>query len=214
MIVSIVGRSCYVYKQDCDPVFRPTRGVSSWSAPGWFGAESRLLHHVQRSLNQRGYDLLKKRMWRDGHLFGTEHTQYLRSRDLRGAQSLCIYHANHPIEIAAELFNRIGLVELAVEYGLTEDGDGSVTAAAREFVKRIEVACPCYEVSWDAPAYLDSGIMTSGSGRYRHYKGFTDLTEATVCLNTDPGEYPRLVNRHTGERVLYSHLVRVTLKSK
>ena len=126
MIVSIVGRTCYVYKQDGDPVFRPTRGDSSWSAPGWYGAESRLLHHVQKTLNQRGYDLIKKRMWKDGHMFGTEYTQYLRSRDLQGAQSLCIYHANQAVEIAAELFNKIGLVELAVEYGLTEDGDGPV----------------------------------------------------------------------------------------
>ena len=33
MIVSIVGRTCYVYKQDGDPVFRPTRGDSSWNRP-------------------------------------------------------------------------------------------------------------------------------------------------------------------------------------
>ena len=141
MIVSIIGRSCYVYKQDSDPVFRPTSGDSSWSAPGWYGAESRLLHHVQKILNQRGYDLIKKRMWKDGHMFGTEHTQYLRSRDLRGAQSLCIYHANQAIEIAAELFNKIGMVELAVEYGLTEEGDGPATTASRAF-RQGDRGCP------------------------------------------------------------------------
>jgi len=205
MIVSIVGRTCYVYRQDVDPVFRPTCGDSSWSAPGWYGAESRLLYHVQKILNERGYDLIKKRMWKDGHMVGTEHTQYLRSRDLQGAKSLCIYHANHAVEIAAELFNTIGLVELAVEYGLDEDGDGPVTTATRDFVKGIEAAHPCYEVSWDAPADLDSGIMTTGSGRYRHYKGFTDLTEATTFLNTDPGEYPRLIDRITGERITSTH---------
>ncbi len=201
MIVSIIGRTSYVYRQDSDPVFRPTNGYSSWSAPGWYGAESRLLYHVQKTLNQRGYDLLKKRMWKDGHMFGTDQSQYIRSRDPRGAQSLCIYHANQAIEIAAELFNKIGLVELAVEYGLTEDNDGPGTTATRDFVKGIEATRPCYEVSWDAPAVLDSAIMTTGSGRYRHYKGFTDLTEATAFYNTDPGEYPRLINRLTGERI-------------
>ena len=89
MIVSIIGGSCYVYRQDSDPVFRPTSGDSSWSAPGWYGAESRLLHHVQKTLNQRGYDLIKKRMWKDGHMVGTEYTQYLRSRDFQtGAEPL------------------------------------------------------------------------------------------------------------------------------
>jgi hypothetical protein len=201
MIVSIVGRTCYVYRQDSDPVFRPTEGVSSWSALGWYGAESRLLYHVQKTLNQRGYDLIKKRMWKDGHMVGTEYTQYLRSRDFQGSENLCIYHANHAIEIAAELFSTIGLVELAVEYGLSEDGDGPVTAASRDFVKGIEATHPCYEVSWDAPAVLDSGILTSGAGRYRHYKGFTDLIEARAFLNTDPGEYARLVDRITGDRI-------------
>ena len=148
MIVRIVGQTCYVYKQDSDPVFRPTSGGSSWSPPGWYGAESRLLHHVLRTLNARGYDLIKKRMWQDGHMVGTEHTQYLRSRDIRRKPSICIYHADHAVEIAAELFNKVGMVELAVEYGLTEEDDG---AASREHVQAIEATHPCFEVSWDAP---------------------------------------------------------------
>lgn len=198
MIVSIVGHSCYVYKQDTDPIFRPNKSASSWSAPGWYGAESRLLHHVQKILNQKGYNLIKKRMWKDGHLFGTEHTQYLRSRNRNKTPCLCIYHANHAIEISAELFNTLGMVELAVEYGLTDGDDG---AAARDDVQAIEVAHPYYEVSWDAPAELDSGVMTSGPQRYRHYKGFTDRTEALRWLRSCPGEYPKLIDRRTGKRL-------------
>ena len=149
--------------------------------------------------------MIKKRVWKDGHMVGTEYTQYLRSRDLQRVQIFCIYHANHAIEIAAELFNKIGLVELGVAYGLTEDGDGPVTTATWNLVKGMESTHACYEVSWDAPAVLDSGIMTTGSGRYRHYKGFTDLTEATAVFKSDPGEYPRLINRRTGEPVISSH---------
>jgi hypothetical protein len=54
MIVTIADRTCYVYRQPGDPVFRPNRSCSSWSPPGWYGAELRLLHHVLRTLNVRG----------------------------------------------------------------------------------------------------------------------------------------------------------------
>jgi hypothetical protein len=201
MIVSIVGRSCYVYRQDTDPAYRPNRCRSSWSPPGWYGAESRLLHHVLRALNARGYDLIKRRMWRDGHMVGTEHTQYLRSRHVSGTPSLCLYHADHAVEIAAESFNVLGRVVLRVEYGLAEEGDGPQTSASMALVRDIEAARPVYEVSWDAPADLDGGVMTSRPERYRHYRGFGDLAEARAFLRGEPGESPRLIDRHTGERL-------------
>lgn len=201
MIVSIVGRSCYVYRQDTDPLFRPNRCRSSWSPPGWYGAESRLLHHVLRTLNARGYDLIKRRMWRDGHMVGTEHSQYLRSRYVRGTPFLCLYHAGHAVEIAAEHFNVLGKVVLRVEYGLAEEGDGPQTADSMAIVRDIERARPTYEVSWDAPADLVSGVLTSRPERYRHYRGFDDLAEARSFLRGEPGESPRLLDRHTGERL-------------
>lgn len=147
MIVSIVGHSCYVYRQPGDPLFRPNHCRSSWSPPGWYGADSRLLHHVLRTLNARGYDLIKKRMWKDGHLCGTEHTQYLRSRNIRATPSLCIYHANHALEIAAESFNVLGRVVLRVEYGFGEEGDGSQTAASMALVREIESSQPVYDIA-------------------------------------------------------------------
>ena len=94
MIVSVVGCSCYVCREPGDPLFRPNRSRHSWSPPGWYGAESRLLYNVLKTLNRRGYGLIKKRMWRDGHMFGSEHTQYLRSGNLKAIPSLYIYHAN------------------------------------------------------------------------------------------------------------------------
>ena len=199
MIVSIVDRSCYVYRQPGDPVFRPNTSKSCWSPPGWYGAESRLLHHVQKILNHRGYDLIKKRMWKDGHMVGTEHTQYLRSRDIQKTPSFCIFHANHAVEISAESFSKLGRVELSVEYGLTEGDDG---AATQGHVQAIEAAHPCYEVSWDAPADIDSGIMTSGPGQYRHYRGFTDRDQALAWFDACEGEYPTIIDRRTGERLI------------
>jgi hypothetical protein len=69
-------------------------------------------------------------------------------------------------------------------------------------VRQIETACPVYEVSWGAPADLESGVVTSGPERYRHYKGFTDLSVAQALLLTMPGEYPRLIDRRTGKRLM------------
>ena len=202
MIVSIVGSSCYVYREDGDPIFRPNRSVLSWSAPGWHGAESRLLHHVKRILNQRGYDLIKKRMWRDGHLFGSDETQYLRSRDLKMIPSLQVYHSNYATEIAAELFNKLGMVELTVGYGLTEEGDCPLAVDSWDYVRAIEEFLPCYEVSWSAPADLDSGLMTSAPGQYRNFKGFTDLSDAIECFDCCSGEYPKIIDRRTGDQII------------
>jgi hypothetical protein len=202
MIATIVDCTCYVYHQPGDPTFRPNRSGSSWSPPGWYGAESRLLHHVLRILNRRDYDLIKRRMWRDGHMVGTEHTQYLRSRSIKSIPSLCIYHADHAVESAAESFNVLGMVELAVEYGLAEEDDGPQTAASMAIVRETEADHPVYEVSWDAPSNLDGCIITSGPERYRHYRGFTDPSEAQTFLLTMPGEYARLIDRRNDERLM------------
>ena len=142
MIVSIVGCSCYVYREPGDPVFRPNRSKLSWSPPGWYGAESRLLYNVQKILNGRGYDLLKKRMWRDGHMFGCEHIQYLRSRNLKSVPSLYIYHANYALEVAAESYNVLGRVRLDVAYGAGREDDPDFEQECREWVRRREIAHP------------------------------------------------------------------------
>ena len=144
MIVSIVGCSCYVYREPGDPVFRPNRSKHSWSPPGWYGAESRLLYNVRKILNGRGYGLIKKRMWRDGHMFGSDHTQYLRSRNLKAIPSLYIYHADYALEVAAESYNVLGRARLDVVYGAGREDDPDFERACREWVRRKEIAFPCY----------------------------------------------------------------------
>lgn len=196
LIVSIVGTACYVYRQPSDPVFRPNRSRYSWSPPGWYAAESRLLHHVQKILNRRGYGLIRKRMWRDGHMFGSDQSQYIRSRDIRIVPSLYIYHADYALEVAAESFNVLGRVELDVTYGAGREDDLDFERASREWVQGREVAQPCYEVSWDEEATIDSHTRTR-----RLHRGFTDLEEARAFVETEPGEYCRLIDQRTGDRV-------------
>ena len=196
MLVTIVGTSCYVYREPTDPVFRPNRSKSSWSPPGWYGAESRLLYAIQKILNQRGYDLLKKRLWRDGHMFGSDHSQYLRSRNLKSTPSMYVYHGSYCTEVAAESFNVLGRVELDVVLGAGREDDADFEQECREWVAKVEAAHPCYEVSWEAGATIDGNNAVR-----RLYRGFTSLDEAKAFMATDPGDSCRLIDRRTGERV-------------
>lgn len=196
MIVSLVGASCYVYREPGDPAFCPNRSRKSWSPPGWYGADSRLLYHVMQILNGRGYDLIKKRLWRDGHLYGSEHDQYLRSRNLRSVPSLYIYHGNYAIEVAAERYSVLGKVRLDVAYGVGRKGDIEFENECREWVAKREASHPCYEVSWMADAKLDGNVFTR-----RLFRGFRDLDDARAFLDSGPGEYCQLIDRRTGERV-------------
>lgn len=197
MIVSIVGTSCYVYREPGDPVFRPNRSRSSWSPPGWYGAESRLLYNVGKILNRRGFDLIKRRMWRDGHMFGSEHSQYLRSRNLKTTPSLYIYHADYALEVAAESFNVLGLVGLEVTYGAGGEDDTDFEGACRDWVARREAAHPCYQVSWHGEATIDGHTAVR-----QLFRSFTDLGTAMRFLESDPGDDCRLIDGRTGEPAL------------
>ena len=197
MIVSIVGLSCYVYREPDDPKFRPNRSKCSWSSPGWHGAESRLMYNVQKFLNVRGYDLLKKRMWRDGHMFGGEETQYVRSRDLKSVPSMYVYHANAALEVAAESYNVLGRVELDVVYGAGREDDPDFEKRCREWVRLHEAAHPCYEVSWVAEATIDGHTAAR-----RLYRGLRDLDEAMAYFENEPGGSCRLIDRRTGNSVM------------
>ena len=69
------------------------------------GAESTFLYHVQQALKDQGYDVIKKRMWKDGHLVN-EFQQYIRTRSgLSKAGEFAIYNSRYAIENAGDAFN-------------------------------------------------------------------------------------------------------------
>ena len=107
MKVTIKGHACIVIKESGDPHFS---GVVN--AAG----ESRLLYHVKNILNKQGYDLIKKRMHKDGHLVD-DLQQYLRTRKKTGVpeKDICIWNQNWAIEGAEAPFNRDDQVVLTVE---------------------------------------------------------------------------------------------------
>jgi hypothetical protein len=106
MIVAIQGNICTIVRQPGDPHFS---GVTD--AAG----ESRLLYHVKKALNDQGYDLIKKRMWKDGHLVD-DLQQYLRTRKPSGDpdKDIYIYNEQWAIKGAEEDFNKHGIVTLSV----------------------------------------------------------------------------------------------------
>jgi hypothetical protein len=107
MKVEVNDHVCTVTKEPGDPHFS---GVVN--AAG----ESRLLYHIKNILNARGYDLIKKRAYKDGHLMA-DMQQYLRTRKSSGnpKKDIYIYSPFFAIEGADEVLNRNGQVCLSVE---------------------------------------------------------------------------------------------------
>lgn len=90
-----------VRKEKGDPFFHRT---------DWGLAESTFLHHVKLELIKQGYDCIKKRMWKDGHLVD-DNQQYIRDR--KG--EWCIYNDAWMIFDAGEKFNQTQMVILRYE---------------------------------------------------------------------------------------------------
>jgi len=100
MIVTIdkeIG-SVTVKKEQDDPIFR-------WS--GWSDPESKFLYRVKLELQKQGYDCIKKRMWKDGHMVD-DRQQYIRDRK----DNWYIYNGNWSIYDAGEEFNERGVIYL------------------------------------------------------------------------------------------------------
>lgn len=106
MNIQVLEHVCIVTKEPGDPRFS---GVVN--AAG----ESRLLYHIKKILNNRGYDLIKKRMWKDGHLVD-DLQQYLRTRKPtgNGIHDIYIYNPLWSVSGADEILNERGVVHLTV----------------------------------------------------------------------------------------------------
>jgi len=92
--------------------------------------ESRLFYHAVKFLNVHGFDLIKKRAWKDGHLVDTLQ-QYIRARKPGNGPS--IYLSNHQFAIAGaeEDWNQKGCVTLAMETDIWGKGQPTVAMIQR-----------------------------------------------------------------------------------
>jgi len=95
---------CEVTKEKGDPRFY---------SGSWGDAESRFLYHVKQQLVKQGCDVIKKRMWKDGHLVD-DSQQYIRSRNINSDDVLMIYNSNYAIVDAGEEFNKSGFYNLTI----------------------------------------------------------------------------------------------------
>lgn len=106
MKVQIIGHQCIVTKEQGDPRFS---GIKNGAG------ESRLLYNVKLALNKQGYDLIKKPMYKDGHLVD-ELQYYLRTKKKTKdpEKNIYIYNESWAIEGADNVLNRDGKVILRV----------------------------------------------------------------------------------------------------
>jgi hypothetical protein len=102
MQVTMKGNQCIVTREPKDPKFRDTN---------WGSGESTLLYNVKKELIKQGYDLIKKRMWKDGHLV-SDTCQYLRAKKPTDNpdKDIYVWDGNYQIRNAAEDFNKDGKV--------------------------------------------------------------------------------------------------------
>jgi len=110
MKVFLTENHCEVVRESHDPRFKDG---------GWGSAESTLLHHVKKELIKQGFDLIKKRMWKDGHLVD-DRCQYLRTRKPTGYadKDIYVWDGNYQVRNAAEDFNKEGKVVYNVMRGI------------------------------------------------------------------------------------------------
>lgn len=81
------------------------KGDLHFKHSGWTSAESTFLYHVLQCLKKQGYDLIKKRMHKDGHMV-CDHQQYIRSRCLKN-NPFCIFNNEYAISDIGLEFNGI-----------------------------------------------------------------------------------------------------------
>ena len=96
-----------VQREKGDKPYRP--GSARSFSPGWYGAESNLLYTMQKYLKSKGIPCIKKRVWKDGHMFGEEQTQYIRSPGKSGP-GFYLYYGNHALRCHAQEYNKYEVV--------------------------------------------------------------------------------------------------------
>ncbi len=68
--------------------------------------EHAFMHFLKKWLNERGCNLIKKLIWKDGHLMGDDYQPYLRTKSNRSAgPHMYIYNGRYAIEGAEKHWN-------------------------------------------------------------------------------------------------------------
>ena len=122
MKVTIEGNLCLVQREKGDKAFYGEPILANGMPNAWGGGESNLLHHMKLNLNTQGYDFIKKRMHKDGHLVD-DLQQYLRARNpkkLKDGEVFCISDGSWATRSSAEDYNTYEEVNFRVTRTDTE----------------------------------------------------------------------------------------------
>jgi len=76
--------------------------------------DSQLLYWLKQLLNAHGFELTKRLMWKDGHLYGDNNLYYLRSRNPEENPGMMIYDGKWQIRDLCGEYNKGELVDLLV----------------------------------------------------------------------------------------------------
>lgn len=99
------GDMCGTVTLQREPGDPKARG-GGWSAHHGWGPLHQLLHWLKERLNAAGFNLAKKRMSADGHMFGDDETPYLCARNnVRRHPHVYIYDGQYACRDAADEFN-------------------------------------------------------------------------------------------------------------
>lgn len=102
MKIELKTNNCVITQEPGDTKYYGTANAAG---------ESALLHAVKKQLNAAGHNLIKKRMWKDGHMMD-DMQQYLRSKSKQAG--IQIFNPRWAIEGANDALNRDGQVVLSV----------------------------------------------------------------------------------------------------
>tara|TARA_R100000808_G_C2154207_1_gene165032 strand:- start:5137 stop:5475 length:339 start_codon:yes stop_codon:yes gene_type:complete len=95
MKIKLRKHACVVTREKGDPKYYGTMNGAG---------ESRLLHAIKKALNAKGYNFIKKRMYKDGHMVD-DLQQYLRMKSPVKGKLLAIYNNQWAVTGANDLFN-------------------------------------------------------------------------------------------------------------
>ena len=89
--------------------------------------EHRLLRHLQRLLVEAGFDVIKKRAQKDGHMIGDEYQPYIRTKSHRSqGPHIMIWSGFYALKGAHEDWNK-GTASLLVEGDAFERNQDTVS---------------------------------------------------------------------------------------
>ncbi|MGO9377324.1 MAG: hypothetical protein ACLP29_02080, partial [Dissulfurispiraceae bacterium] len=82
--------------------------------PAKFYSESTLLHHIKRRLIAMGFDVIKKLMWKDGHMVA-DTCHYIRSRKYSDDNFFMAWDGAYALRFLYEDWNKHGELSLDLE---------------------------------------------------------------------------------------------------